>query len=153
MKRSKKDRLFLKFTIIICRYKRCIPSHCKAGCRSYITVIDLTPVLTKVNLPINLKKKCHYNKNLTNLIYVFWRKPTKANLHLGMPYSKRQATIFSSRDFAKSYNWTYCWTSYGKSYLRQKKEMPHIRIEEEADLARLKINTIITSFKIYLYQK
>ncbi|KAJ0173853.1 hypothetical protein K1T71_011002 [Dendrolimus kikuchii] len=50
--------------------------------------------------------------------------------------NKRLFTL--ARDFVKSHEYKYCWTSYGYIYIRRGDGQPAIRINSEGDLDRLK---------------
>jgi hypothetical protein len=53
---------------------------------------------------------------------------------------KSRKLYAAARDFAKNYNYTYCWTNYGKIYLRKKENLPLIRIECTEDLNKLPLD-------------
>lgn len=55
--------------------------------------------------------------------------------------AKGNRLFFLARDFAKANKYNYCWTSYGKVYLRKIEGSPLIRINEEADLIKLRDNS------------
>lgn len=50
---------------------------------------------------------------------------------------KARRLRFLASDFAKKHGYKYCWTSYGKIYLREKEGSTHSRIDDEADLLPL----------------
>lgn len=104
-------------------------------------VVDFTSVLTKDNFLKNMKKLTLQEKSDKLNSGLFGEYPQNPIYISECLTPKGRRLFFLARDFANSYHYAYCWTSYGKIYLRQKEGMPHIRIEEEADLARLKINT------------
>lgn len=54
---------------------------------------------------------------------------------------KNKRLYYLAREFAKSQNYTYCWTSYGKVFLRKTEGTPHIVLREECELAALKDKT------------
>lgn len=54
---------------------------------------------------------------------------------------KNRRLYYLAREFAKSHNYTYCWTTYGKVYLRKTEGSPHIYLREECELAALKNNS------------
>lgn len=51
---------------------------------------------------------------------------------------KAQKLHYLAREFAKEYNYKFCWTSKGVVYLRHSDGKPFVRIDEDADLAKLK---------------
>lgn len=106
-------------------------------------IVEFTSVLTKECILKNLKnltlqeKKDRLNTSIFGLDSA--QKPIFISECLT---AKGRRLFFLARDFANSYGYAYCWTSYGKIYLRQKEGTPHIRIQEEADLAKLKVTPI-----------
>lgn len=50
---------------------------------------------------------------------------------------KTKRLHFVARDFAKSQDYQYCWTSQGKVYLRKKDGQPYIRVSSEEQLKQL----------------
>lgn len=105
-------------------------------------VVDFTSVLTKENFLKSLKKLSTQEKSTKLNSGIFGETPQKPIYISECLTPKCRRLFFLARDFANSHSYTYCWTSYGKIYLRQKEGMPHIRIEEEADFAKLKSNTM-----------
>lgn len=67
--------------------------------------------------------------------------------------TKGNRLFFLARDFAKANKYIYCWTSYGKVYLRKIEGSPLIRINEDADLIELRDNSIwlASCYKTNLY--
>lgn len=51
---------------------------------------------------------------------------------------KMRRLFYLSRDFAKTNNFKYCWTSHGKIYLRKNDGATLIRINSEPDINKLK---------------
>lgn len=51
---------------------------------------------------------------------------------------KMKRLLYLARDFAKTNNYTYAWSSNGRIYLRKEEGTPHIMIKSEAHLILLK---------------
>ncbi|KAI5633013.1 hypothetical protein NE865_14277 [Phthorimaea operculella] len=51
--------------------------------------------------------------------------------------SKAKRLFYLARNFKDQYNYKYCWTSYGRIFLRKNDGSPKIRITEERDLVDL----------------
>lgn len=51
---------------------------------------------------------------------------------------KTQKIFFMARNFKKSFEYMYCWTSHGSVFLRKNENSPQIKINCEADLDKLK---------------
>lgn len=51
---------------------------------------------------------------------------------------KDRKLYFLAREFAKSYGYAFCWTSFGRIYLRKEEGSPQVRIFSEGDLDNLK---------------
>lgn len=102
-------------------------------------VVEFTSVLTKesvLNSVKNLTLTQKTEKLNTNLLGL--DSPRKPIFVSDCLTPKGRRLFFLARDFATTYQYTYCWTSYGKIYLRKKEGMPHIRINGEQDLIKLK---------------
>lgn len=113
----------------------------KPGAAVKPIVVDFTSVLTKEKFLKNMKKLTLQEKSEKLNSGLFGETP-QIPIYISECLTPKGRRIFYlARDFASSNNYTYCWTAYGKIYIRQKEGMPHIRIEEEADLTRLKTNT------------
>ncbi|XP_039757901.1 uncharacterized protein LOC120632161 [Pararge aegeria] len=105
---------------------------------AYKTVlVDFNSVLTKERV-IRMYRKTSKENN----------RPTTEKLRLTGPpkpifiseslSSKAKRLFFLTKDFANSNQYTYCWTSSGKIYLRRKEGAPVILIRNESDLENLK---------------
>lgn len=107
-------------------------------------VVEFTSVLTKESLISNLKKLTQQEKTDKLNSKLFGQENSESNKPIYISECltpKGRRLFFLARDFASSNDYKYCWTSYGKIYLRKKEGMAHVRIEEEIDLAKLKANT------------
>ncbi|CAG4932788.1 unnamed protein product [Parnassius apollo] len=103
-------------------------------------ILDLNSVIKKEAL-LNAIKEFNRNKG----------KGEKLNTsHLNLPGTskpiyvsealthKTQKLFFVAREFAKEYNFTYCWTSRGVIYLRKDEKQPYVRVDHEKELQSLK---------------
>jgi hypothetical protein len=52
--------------------------------------------------------------------------------------SKGRRLLYLARDFTSSAEYKYCWTSNGKVFIRKTDNSPHIEINSEADVMKLK---------------
>lgn len=103
-------------------------------------IVDFTTVLMK-ELILQASKK--YNKTYRD------NKLNTTNLHLPGPantiYISENLTIntkrlfYLARDFAKTNQYAYCWTSKGKVYLRERDGGPFVRIDSSHMLDKLKV--------------
>lgn len=105
-------------------------------------VVDFTSVLIKDKV---LKSVKTFNKSK--------QKGSKLNTnHLNANYSqkpiyisealthKTQRLYYLARQFRKSHGYSFCWTANGIVYLKNNEDSPHIRINNDADLEKLRIN-------------
>lgn len=49
-----------------------------------------------------------------------------------------QRVFYLARKFAKDHEYKYCWTSFGKVYLRLEEGKPYVAINSESDLSKLR---------------
>lgn len=103
-------------------------------------ILDLNSVIKKEAL-LNAIKEFNRNKgkgeklNTSHLNLPGTSKPVYVSEALTY---KMQKLFFVAREFAKEYNFTYCWTSRGVVYLRKDEKQPYIRVENEKELQSLK---------------
>lgn len=103
-------------------------------------VVDLTTVIKKDSV---LQAYKTYNKNrkdkmlsTTDLKIDGPSKSIFMSEHLTM---KKKRLFFLARDYIKTReDIRYCWTSYGKIYIRRQEGQPAIKIDTEADLNKIK---------------
>ena len=57
-----------------------------------------------------------------------------------LTFSKKKL-FFMARDFAKTHEFQYCWTSHGKIYVRKKEGDRFQRLDSEEDLLKLRAAT------------
>lgn len=102
-------------------------------------VVEFTTNIKKDEILTSVKKhnRDHRGKKLTTAqlritgpetpVFISeWLTPKMKRIH------------FLARDFMKTYDYSYCWTSRGCVYLRKKEGAPAIRIIGETDLNKLK---------------
>lgn len=101
-------------------------------------VADLTTVDAKENLLASFKKVtkelkqdkfCTTHLNIDGPI-----KPIYVSEYL-TPHERK--LFFQARDFAKRNEYAFCWTSYGRVFLRKQEGSPQVKISNEEDLAKL----------------
>lgn len=112
----------------------------KPGANKHI-VVDLNSVVVK-NDVINAVKSFNKDKSkskfsTTSLGLVGTSKPVYISEYLS-PKTKRLYHL--ARAFAASNKFAYCWTSYGRVYMRQRERGPLIRIDTEEDLNKIHID-------------
>ncbi|CAH0397422.1 unnamed protein product [Chilo suppressalis] len=102
-------------------------------------IIDFTTTVLRDNF---LKSAKSYNKTNPEQQFsttILGQSGPQNYIFIGeslTPQAKR--LHYLARDFAKTFGYKHCWTSYGKIYLRRSKNNPHIRIDGEEDLTKLK---------------
>lgn len=104
-------------------------------------IIDFNSVLLKEKV---LQAVKNYNKNHTdklNTSIINIRGPSQPIFISENLTSKAKRVYYLARDFAKTHAYTYCWTTHGRIYLREKEGTPALRIDSEADLQKLQRNT------------
>lgn len=105
-------------------------------------LVEFTTVPKKEDFIKSVKKynKEHDMKLNTSLLHL--EGPSKPIFISESLTSKGKRLYFLARDFAKTNNYMFCWPSYGKVYLRKKEGSPQIRIDEEADLVKLRDSSV-----------
>lgn len=103
-------------------------------------IVEFISVMTKESIIQGIKKLSLEEKKSRLNTGLFGVSSSQKPIYISESLTaKGRRLFFLARDFAKSYGYTYCWTSYGKIYLRKKEGAPHVRIHDEADLVKLKI--------------
>jgi hypothetical protein len=101
-------------------------------------IIDFTTVLLKENILRGIKK---FNKdNRDNKLNTGYLKMDGPNVPIFISEnltSKTKRLFFLAREFGAQNKFKYCWTSYGKVFLRKEDGTPLIRIESEKDLNKI----------------
>lgn len=106
-------------------------------------VIEFTSTLKKEKIikqykKFNSKKESSNKLNTSHLCLNIPQKP----IYISECLSTQGKKLFHlARDFSKSNGFTYCWSSYGKIYIRKQEGSPQIRINEEADMIKLRETT------------
>lgn len=104
-------------------------------------IVEFSSAITKENIikgvrQFNIKNKT-CKLNTTHLKLAGPAKPVYVTEKLTL---KAQRLYYLARTFAKDNAFKYCWTSYGKIYLRQAEGGKQIPIRKEEDLDILRLN-------------
>jgi small-conductance mechanosensitive channel len=118
----------------------------KAGVKKDITstiVVDFATVVSKENVLRNFKK-LNFKEKLDRINTGLLGLPSPHKpLYISESLTpKGRRLFFLARDFAKTFGYAFCWTSYGKIFLRKSEGSPHILVNEETTLTELKKQTI-----------
>ncbi|XP_069355286.1 girdin-like [Maniola hyperantus] len=100
--------------------------------------VDFNSVLTKERV-IRYYRKANKDKNRPTTEKLRLPGPSKPIFISESLSTKTKKLLFLAKDFANTYQYTYCWTSSGKVYLRKKEGAPVILIKAELDLENLKV--------------
>ncbi|CAH0401555.1 unnamed protein product [Chilo suppressalis] len=101
-------------------------------------IVEFSSVLHKEKLLMLAKKLRKSDPNSLNTSRLKLEGEPKQFFLAECLTARARRLFYLSRDFAKTFKYGYCWTSYGKIYLRKKEGAPQIRINAEADLTKLK---------------
>ncbi|XP_026319254.1 uncharacterized protein LOC113229787 [Hyposmocoma kahamanoa] len=106
--------------------------------KSSAIIVDLSSVILKENL---LKKGRHFNnknkQNKVNSTHLNIEGPPKPVYLSERLAPKTQGLFHITRNFAKDNGYKYCWTSYGRVFLRQDDGKQQFLIKSEGDLNNL----------------
>lgn len=106
--------------------------------KSSAIIVDLNSVTIKENL---LKKCRQFNnknkQNKLNLTHFNIEGPPKPVYLSEKLAPKTQRLFYVTRNFAKDNSYKYCWTSYGRVFLRQDDGKQQLLIKSENDLNNL----------------
>ena len=102
-------------------------------------VVDLTTILKRDEI---LQAYKTYNKNhkdtrLSTSDIGLNGPPNSIFMSEHLTYEKKRL-FFLARDYAKTHNLQYCWTSYGRIFVRKQEGQPATRINTESDIIRMK---------------
>lgn len=102
-------------------------------------VLEFNSILKKENMMNAVKKfnKVDIEKKL-NTEHLKLSGPVKPVYISEMLTVKGRRLRFLANNFAKSHKYKYCWSSYGRIYLRKTDDTPQILIKDEGDLEKLK---------------
>lgn len=102
-------------------------------------IVEFTTALTKEKFITSSKKYNIENKNdrlNTGLLEI--NGPPKT-IYISENLSpKTRRLFFLARDFSKTYDYSFCWVSHGKVFMRKREGHQYVRIDTEDDLAKLK---------------
>ncbi|KAL4718207.1 hypothetical protein ACJJTC_013525 [Scirpophaga incertulas] len=103
-------------------------------------IVDLSTTIKKEKMIKNVRKfniKNSANKlNTSHLSLGGPQKPVFVAEYLTL---KGRHLNYLARTFAQEHGYKFCWTSFGRTYLREKEGKPYIRIDSESDLTNLRI--------------
>lgn len=100
----------------------------------FTTVLKKEEILSSVKR-FNKGKKSDEKLNTTHLKIKGTKKPIYASELLT---AKVKVLFYLSRDFAKTHDYSYCWTSNGVVYLRKRDGAPLLRVDQQSDLDKLR---------------
>ncbi|XP_041980780.1 uncharacterized protein LOC121734316 [Aricia agestis] len=105
-------------------------------------IVELTSAIKKEKIIYATKD---FNKNKTkeaklNTSHLQILGPEKPIYISEALTSKTQKIFYLARQFARDHNFSYCWTTRGKVYIRKSDGSPFHRIETEQDLSKLNNN-------------
>lgn len=102
-------------------------------------IAEFTSVLMKEDVLQSVKSFNKDNKdNKLNSTHLHLEGPEKPIFISENLTQKMKRLYFLARDFAKTNKIKFCWTAYGKIYMREKEGATLQRINSETDLANLK---------------
>lgn len=114
----------------------------KSDKKNSTVIVEFTNTLLKAQFLTAAKK---YNRdNATNQLAISHlgfegvNQPIYISEHLT---HKTRRLLFLARDFAKSYEYNYCWTTNGNVYLKKREGMAYILMKSEHQLNELKTST------------
>ncbi|XP_045766805.1 uncharacterized protein LOC123868359 [Maniola jurtina] len=126
------------------------PSDIKDIYRSYAKsethkpiIVEFTSALMKENLISNFKKFNKINAGgrfSTTIINI--AGPARPIYLSELLTRKSKRIFFLARDFAKTHEYSFCWTARGHIYLRKQEGAPQMRVDTEEDLAKLKTGSV-----------
>ncbi|CAH2097511.1 unnamed protein product [Euphydryas editha] len=99
----------------------------------FSTVIMKEKMIKGVKL-FNKSKMKGDKLNTTHLKYATAAKPVYVSETLTQ---KTQKLFYLARNFAKNYNYNFCWTSRGAVYLRKNENSSQVRINSQSDIDNL----------------
>jgi hypothetical protein len=105
-------------------------------------IMDFTSVLTKEKVLANLKTFNAKNKpNRLNTEHLKLKGP-KTPIFISENFTTRTKRIFFlAREAAVRNKYTFCWTSYGRIFVRKEEGAKHLQIKNEDDLKKMEENT------------
>lgn len=100
-------------------------------------IVELNSVLLKDELLKSLKAYNRGSKDkFSTLSLLIEGPPSPVYISERLTYQARKLFAMS-RKFASAQNYRFCWTAYGKIYLRKKEGDPAVRVTSEKDLEKL----------------
>lgn len=109
----------------------------KSGLKPIIA--DFTTVFARDNFLTSYKKFNKENQSQKLSTASLGIDGPSAQIYISENLTQRDRKLyFLAREFAKSSGYSFCWTSFGRIYLRKEEGAPQIRITSESDLNNLK---------------
>ncbi|CAH0404448.1 unnamed protein product [Chilo suppressalis] len=103
-------------------------------------LVDLHSVLLKEKFLNGLKKFNKNNEDKLNTGHLNMNGPKIPIFISENLTTKMRRLFFLARELGAQDNYKYCWTSYGRVYLRKDEGAALIRIESESDICKLRNN-------------
>lgn len=121
-----------------------LPSKASISYSTVVTDFSNTLIKDKFLRAVKAYNKDHAEKQLNtyHLGLEGAENPIYISDHL-TPKAKR--LLFLARDYAKTENYSYCWSTNGKVFLRKKEGVPLIVIKSEDTLQELKEKTKVSA--------
>lgn len=103
-------------------------------------VVDFCSIIKKDSV---LRAVKDFNKNKSNddklnTLHLNVVGPKKGVFISETLTHKTQQIFYKAREFAKEFNYMYCWSSRGLIYLRKAENLPYVRVTCESDIEKLK---------------
>lgn len=103
-------------------------------------IVEFNTVILKDKI---LKKIKNFNKSKKkeeklNTSHLHFKQPVNPIFVSETLTTKSQKLFYLARTFQKTYGFSFCWTTHGVIYLRKDEKSPHIRINTEDDINKIK---------------
>lgn len=106
-------------------------------------VVEFGSVLIKDKIIRNARRfNREHSDGKLNITHIFSDCPPKPIYVSECLTFETQKLFYYTRKFAKENSYKYCWTSYGKIYLRKEEGIKQIQISSNLDLVKLRENMI-----------
>lgn len=104
-------------------------------------IVEFCSVMKKDNLLRTVKdfNKHKSNDNKLNTQHLNFSGPRKGVFISETLTPRAQQLFYKAREFAKEFNYDYCWTSRGLIYLRKAEKLPYVRVICENDIEKLRV--------------
>lgn len=107
-------------------------------------VVELTSTMTKTDLLSACKSYNNKNKNAKLCLkHVGITENGESPIYISEQLTPKAARLyFLARDLSKTQAYKFCWTSFGKVYVRKDEKSPSIHIANEAHVHKLSCNSV-----------